>query len=89
MSNLKKQVAEIQRKLALSHAEMIARLKKSETDYAELRTVVGRLASVVDQLGTAVDGLATGQKGLRLTIEEQAKVQQGALDQLLELVTEE
>lgn len=75
MSNLKRQVAEIQKRLAVSHAEMIARLKKSETDFEELRTVVERLA--------------TGQKELRQAFEDQSNVQQAALEQLLELVAED
>jgi len=103
MGNLQRQIGVIKQQLALSTAETVARLKKVDTDVANLKGSVTHLQESVAQLQQSVadlqdsvgglqgsvGGLQGSVGGLKEALEDQGTVQQAALDQLLDLVVEE
>lgn len=79
MGNLQRQIAAIRQQLATSTAETLVRFQKVEADVTE---GVRDLTRRVEALEATV---ARGFVEMRQASEDQAKEQQAALDQLLEL----
>lgn len=77
--NLQRQIAGIKQQLAVSTAETVARFRKVETDLTELRKGAEEQAS-------RFRTVEVGMGELRQAVEDESKIQQSALDQLLDLV---